>query len=99
MLAGWVSAQGHEARHVRDLGLREASDQEIWEHALRSDAVIVTKDRDFAEWSLARRPAPATVWLRFGNINNTMLLLELSVAWARISASLEAGVQLVEAGP
>ncbi len=48
-LARWLVAQGHEADHVADLGLGGASDTAIWNLALRTGAVIVTKDEDFAQ--------------------------------------------------
>jgi len=39
---------GFEAHDIRDLGLRGHSDQEIFEHAQRLGAVLVTGDLDFA---------------------------------------------------
>jgi len=48
-LARWLAAQGHSAQHVNDVGLAGAEDSVIWNHALGVDAVIVTKDEDFAE--------------------------------------------------
>ena len=65
-LARWLVEQGYEAQHVRELGMRQAPDQQIWDHALVAGAVIVTKDRDFAEWAVARRPrrddSLAAIW-------------------------------------
>ena len=48
-LARWLSANGHEAAHVGDLGMQAASDADIWDHALASSTAIVTKDEDFAQ--------------------------------------------------
>jgi predicted nuclease of predicted toxin-antitoxin system len=47
-LAAWLQQAGHEAAHVRDVGLREAGDDTIWAYALQAGVVIVTKDEDFA---------------------------------------------------
>jgi predicted nuclease of predicted toxin-antitoxin system len=47
-LAAWLREVGHHAVHVEDVGLREATDGPIWEHALRMAAAIITKDEDFA---------------------------------------------------
>lgn len=47
-LARWLSDQGYSAQHVDDVGLAGAEDSVIWNHALRVDAIIVTKDEDFA---------------------------------------------------
>jgi predicted nuclease of predicted toxin-antitoxin system len=39
---------GHEAEHVADRGMQEASDAAIWDLALREHVAILTKDKDFA---------------------------------------------------
>lgn len=54
-LARWLTEQGNTAEHVDDVGLRDADDIVIWNHAVRSGAIIVTKDEDFAERT-ARTP-------------------------------------------
>ena len=38
--------------HVRDVGLRDASDSEIWQFAKTKGFVIVSKDSDFQQRSL-----------------------------------------------
>jgi len=47
-LARWLVGKGHEAEHVADCGLAEASDRAIWRYALDAEAVILTKDEDFS---------------------------------------------------
>ena len=37
-LAEFLRARGHEASHVQDVGLRDKTDNEIWNHALSSGA-------------------------------------------------------------
>lgn len=53
--------------HVRDLGLREAPDIEIWEYAKLHGFVIVSKDSDFQQRSLLYGHPPKFIWLRVGN--------------------------------
>ena len=67
-LADWLILQGHIAQHVDEIGLRNADDVEIWNHALVSGAIIITKDEDFAlplrsheNWSSDRL---ASTWQR-----------------------------------
>jgi uncharacterized protein (DUF433 family) len=36
-----------EARHVADVGLRDASDEEVWQYASANRFVLVSKDEDF----------------------------------------------------
>ncbi len=74
-LAGWLKEAGHEAGHVEDVGLRAAEDGAIWAHALKTDAIIVTKDEDFAARSAQTENAPTIVWLRVGNTTNRSLRL------------------------
>ena len=87
---------GHEAQAVRDLGLRDAVDNSIWNYALAAQAVIVTKDQDFAERSFAGKTAPAIVWIRTGNSSNRALLDWLLPLWPEVVRHLEAGDGLVE---
>lgn len=46
-VASHLSAAGHDAIHVRDLGMSAASDQLIFDQAATDDRVIVTADADF----------------------------------------------------
>jgi predicted nuclease of predicted toxin-antitoxin system len=41
-LAGWLREAGHDAVHVEDLGLRDANDGAIWQHALQTGAAIIS---------------------------------------------------------
>ena len=53
--------------HVRDVGLRDSSDTEIWDYAKQNDFVIVSKDSDFQLRSLLYGHPPKFIWLRVGN--------------------------------
>jgi predicted nuclease of predicted toxin-antitoxin system len=44
--------------HVREVGLRDASDVEIWEYAKQNGFVIVSKDSDFQQRSLLHGHPP-----------------------------------------
>jgi predicted nuclease of predicted toxin-antitoxin system len=48
-LERWLVAAGHEAEHVADRGMQDASDTAIWDLALQERAVLLTKDEDFAQ--------------------------------------------------
>jgi predicted nuclease of predicted toxin-antitoxin system len=52
---------------VRDLGLRDASDETIYFAARESRVVVVTKDRDFVDLQLRLGPPPSILWLTCGN--------------------------------
>lgn len=53
--------------HVRDVGMRDADDDAIWEYAQHNRLVIVTKDGDFQRRSALYGHPPKVVWLRVGN--------------------------------
>lgn len=52
---------------VRLLGLDQADDQAIWEHARQHDYVLVTQDVDYSNLSALRGYPPKVIWLRCGN--------------------------------
>ena len=53
--------------HVRDLGMTNASDREIWDRARSDGFVIVSKDNDFQQMSFVIGPPPKVIWIRRGN--------------------------------
>jgi len=57
-LARWISDHGHNATHVFDGGLQRASDEVVWQHALKENAVITSKDEDFVESSSSTTSPP-----------------------------------------
>ena len=66
-LIGSLAADFPGSVHVRDLGLREAEDQDIWALAIEREYIIVSKDEDFAERALVEGPPPKVVWIQLGN--------------------------------
>lgn len=73
-LVGWLTGLGYTAQHVDELGLREADDIVIWNHALTGGAVVITKDEDFAERTKRTPTGPVIIWLRIGNATNRALI-------------------------
>jgi len=65
---------GSDAVAVREVGLRDASDRDIWRYAIHEDLIIITKDEDFADRCLHEQHQPVIVWLRIGNCSNQALL-------------------------
>ncbi len=46
-LAKWITTEfGEPAQSVRDIGLREAKDKDIFAAAREADAIVMTKDED-----------------------------------------------------
>ena len=95
-LAPWLSARGHQAEHVLDVGLAQSKDTQVWRCAQENGAVVVTKDVDFAEWVRRGRAGPAIVWLRIGNSLTRALLAWVEPLLPAIVRQLEQGDRLVE---
>jgi predicted nuclease of predicted toxin-antitoxin system len=96
-LARFLRERGHEAWPVRDVGLRDAEDGDIWDYASRDQVVVVTKDEDFARRALSSRKAPPiVVWLRVGNCSNRALRAWFAPLFPSIIEALQRGERLVE---
>ncbi len=96
-LAAWMSAElGVDATAVRDLGLRDAPDRDIFMAARAANAAVLTKDADFIALLERFGPPPAVLWVTSGNTSNARMREILAVVWPRARALLEAGENLVE---
>ena len=95
-LARWISAQGHHAIHVAELGLEADDDSVIWKHARKEKTIIVSKDEDFADRWLLNDDGIALVWIRKGNCSNRALMNWLEPLWPDVLRRLEQGGQLIE---
>lgn len=63
-LANWLSDTFKiQAVPVRDLGYSDAEDEEVFESARDRGAIIMTKDRDFAELVARLGPPPQILWI------------------------------------
>lgn len=56
-----------DCQHVRNIGMKEAPDTEIWDFAHGNSYAIVSKDSDFHQRSLLLGFPPKVVWVRLGN--------------------------------
>ena len=83
---------------VRELGLRDATDRDIYMAARNAQAIIVTNDLDFVRLLERHGPPPQIVWLTCGNTSNQRLMEIPSGYWPTISTLLSNGEPLVEVG-
>jgi len=95
-LAGWLRERGHEAEHVLNVGLAQAKDTPVWQHAQDQGAVLITKDEDFADRARQCRKAPVVVWLRVGNSSNRALRQWFMPQLPQIITWIEEGVRVLE---
>src|SRR5437667_1223121 len=96
-MASWIAKQfAIEAVPVRDVGLRDASDVQIFEAAKQADVVLLTKDSDFSHLIERLGSPPRIIWLRCGNTSNERLREIFQRTLHNALALLEAGEVLVE---
>lgn len=96
-LASWLRSECNvSAEAVRELGLVDATDEQIFLAARAADAVVVTKDSDFVSLVERHGPPPKIIWLTVGNCSNDKLRAIFRSVWPEISVLLDQGEQLVE---
>jgi predicted nuclease of predicted toxin-antitoxin system len=96
VLARELTAAGYPSQAVRELDLREADDELIWNHAVAQQLVIITKDEDFARRVWQTSEGPSVVWLRMGNCSNRALLELLMPMLTDIVERINLGDRIVE---
>ena len=95
--AAWMSSRfALNAAAVRDLGWRDATDQEIFSAAKRENVVVMTKDSDFVFRLDRFGPPPQIIGVRCGNTSNTRLKEVLGSTLPKALELLDAGEKLVE---
>ena len=67
-LTGALSDCFAESQHVRGVGLKSATDAQVWEYAARNQLAIVTKDSDFRQRSFVQGHPPKVIWIAFGKL-------------------------------
>ena len=101
LLADWINQKGFglQASAVRELGLRDATDPEIFQAARNESAAVMTKDRDFVHLLDRHGPPPQVIWMRMGNCSNTALQQILTRTLPQALGLLQSGEPWVEIRP
>lgn len=96
-LAVWLRSElDVEAGTLKELGLRDSEDDEIFHAARDANAVIITKDADFVDLQGRLGPPPSIIWLTCGNTSNDFLQEIISKHIHSIRSLFENGECLVE---
>lgn len=94
----WISNtfENISAFALRDLGLRDAEDLEIFESAKVKNVIFITKDSDFVDLVERKNAPPKIILLTCGNTSNARLKEILSTRLLEALELLKAGENLVE---
>jgi predicted nuclease of predicted toxin-antitoxin system len=98
-LAEWIVATfAVNAISLRELGLRDAKDIEIFESAQQPNIVIMSKDSDFVDLVCRLGAPPQILWLTCGNVTNRNLRELLTATLPQAIEQLQQGEIVVEIG-
>ena len=96
-IAKWIREEFQvEAIAIRELGLRDATDLEIFTAARKESATVMTKDADFPQLLETKGPPPKIIWITCGNTSNAYLRTILEKTFRHAIEFLNAGENLVE---
>jgi predicted nuclease of predicted toxin-antitoxin system len=96
-IAAWITTTfGITAFALRDVGLRDAEDPEIFEAAKTQEVIVLTKDSDFVDLANRFGAPPQIIWLTCGNTSNARLKEILNATLLEALELLRSGEILIE---
>ncbi len=96
LVARELARKGHDAVHVRDIGLADSSDLIIMERAHRENRVIVSQDTDFGTLLVTSgSPKPSVILFRMRDGRPTSQVRSLLSNLHTLHQSLEDGAIVV----
>jgi predicted nuclease of predicted toxin-antitoxin system len=96
----WLRSSGHDAIHLREEGLQQLPNGEIFQKAIGEERIVLTFDLDFGEIVAGSRGGSVSVILfRLRNTRADFVVQRLKIVLERSAEQLEQGaVVLVEDG-
>ncbi len=92
----WTQRFGMPAVHFATLGFERTPDDLAFEAAKKQNAMIVTKDVDFATLVQRLGAPPQIIWLRCGNTSVAALKVQLEQVVPIALQLIESGEALIE---
>ena len=88
-----------ESSQVALLGMRQASDIEMWHYAGEHGYVLITHAAEFCDLSLTRGAPPLVLRQRSGNVDKSLILTLLLECRPQIKAGFATGITCAELWP
>ena len=97
LLVGELTVAGHDAVHVRDLGMSRATDRVILAYAVKDQRIVLSSDTDFGELlAMSNAALPSVVLLRRQGDRRAAQIASLVLAnLEAVSEDLAAGAIVV----
>lgn len=97
-LALWINQNFDdlEAESIWALGLRNATDIEIFQQAKKANVILMSKDDDFAQLVQSIGPPPSIILITCGNTSNAKMREILSKQLLLVIDLIKKGEPLVE---
>ncbi len=96
-IAKWIAAEfSVPVAAIREVGLRDSSDSEIFLAARAASAIVMTKDSDFLRLQAELGTPPQVIWLTCGNTSNDSLKQILKKTLPKALHLLNSGEGIVE---
>ena len=68
LVGRFLQGVGYQVAHAKDIGLGRASDADLLEHARRSNAIVITTDKDLGNIMVSSGSAlPSVITMRLDN--------------------------------
>ena len=97
-LALWLRGEGHDAVHLRELGLSSLPDRDVFARAATEGRIVITFDLEFGDIvGSASGTGPGVVLLRLRSARQAHLRNRVRIALSLTEKTLESGaIVLVE---
>lgn len=95
-MADWLRSEGHDAVHIREIGLGHLPDRDVFVRAAEDGRIVVTYHLDFGEIvGLAGATGSGVVLLRLRLARQHYLRQRLQAAIAEAAEALQTGATVV----
>jgi predicted nuclease of predicted toxin-antitoxin system len=95
-LGSMLMLEGHDCRHVGDIGLGEASDAVIVAEARSRGECVITHDLDYGQLlAFSGDPAPSVLIFRLRRADTKLMQARMASCWNEVEPALAGGAVTV----